>query len=114
MGWADMPLTIQRKQAACMIEVRMMAYRGKEIQNLTVIRSGVTNAIRRNDWKLQGACNPNRSLIPPLLLAFAMALQFDVNILGTEDANQLLYCFAACLLTTTYQRRSERSFIPTR
>ena len=92
----------------------MIAYCGKEVQNLAVVRGGVAHSIGRQDWELQRARNPNRSLIAPLLLAFLMSLQFDVDIARAEDANQLFDRLTACLLAAAHQRSSKWAFIAAR
>src|SRR5260370_42685156 len=86
-----MTLTVQREQTPCMIEVRMVAHCGKEIQNLPIICGRVTNSVCRQQRQLQRMGNPNRCLVSPFFFPFAMAVQLDVNGLTTEDANQFPY-----------------------
>jgi hypothetical protein len=99
-----MPLTIERQKTAGVIEFGVMMYCGKEVQNLPLVTRGVADSIGRQDWKLQGTRDPYRSLIPPLLLALAMPLQFDVDVVRAEDTNQLFDGLTACLFASAHQR----------
>ena len=72
-----------------------MTYRREDCQDLAVVGNCIADAIRREHRQFQGSGNPNRSLIPPLLLTFLMALQLNIDTLTTEDVNQLLYSFLA-------------------
>ena len=109
-----MTLIVERQKAARTIEFRVVAHRREEIQNLAIIWSGISHSVRRKHRQLQRTSNANRSLIPPLLLTFLMPLQFDIDIPGTEDANQSLDGFAACLFTTAHQSSCQWAFITSR
>src|SRR5260370_27452387 len=97
-----MPLTIERQKTTGMIEFGMVMHCRKEIQNLPVVRCGVANSIGRQKRELEGTGNPNRRLIPPLLLTLTMSLQFDVDAARTEDTNQPFHVLAACLFSSPH------------
>src|SRR5579871_2905861 len=98
-----MSLAVDRQKAASLIEFGAIADGGKQIQNLAIIVFSVTDTIGSQHWQLQGACNPDRSLVSPFLFALAMTLQFDIDIVGAEDANQPLYRPAASFFSRVHQ-----------
>ena len=84
---------------------------GKEIQNLAVVCRRIANSIRREHWQLQRMGNANRSLIAPLLLAFPMTLQFDIDILAAEDVNQPFDGLASGFFASAHQCSGQWTFI---
>src|SRR5580698_1713979 len=89
----------------------MIPNRRQNIQNLALILRGVPNAICRNNRESQAACNTYRCLIPLLPCATSVALQFDVDVVPSEDADQLFDTLTPSRLTTCSQSRGKRSFL---
>ena len=108
-----MALTVKREQAAGMIEIGVVANRGKEIQDFAVICRGIANAVRREHRQAAAMRDTNRSLIAPLFLALMMALKLDVDIIRPEDADQPFDRLAASFFTAAHQSSSQRAFVAT-
>ena len=80
---------VDSEQTACLVEFDMMADGCEQILNLAVILGCIANAIGCDHRQAQGTRNADGCLIPPFFFALPVALQFDVNILVSEDARQL-------------------------
>ena len=106
-----MTLAVHGQQAACLVQLDMVADGGKEVLNLALIRRRITNAVGGNHRQTERTCNADRSLVAPLFLALLVALQFDINVLVTEDAYELFDCFAAGCFTAARERRGQRPFV---
>ena len=73
----------------------------------------VANAVGGDERQLERARNADRGLIPPLLFALAMSLQFDVNIIAAKNARELLNHIAPCIFSAAHQRCCERALVAT-
>ncbi len=80
-----------------------MADRGKEIENLTIIRIRITYAIGGNHRKLERLGDADSSLVAPFFLSLTMSLQFDINIFAAKDARQPFDGFAPGFFSATHQ-----------
>ena len=89
----------------------MIADGRKEILNLAVVCSRVANAVGGDQRQIQRVRDADRSLISPFLLAFLMALQFDVDIFAPEEIDQLLDCFASFFFAAAGQCCRQRTFV---
>jgi hypothetical protein len=88
-----------------MVELGMVTDRREEVQNLAVIGSCVANAIGSNYRKPRGPGNANCLLISPFLLAFIMALHFDIHVVMAKDPDQPLDNLPACFFASCSERR---------
>ena len=111
---AEIAQVVDSEQAARLIEFDMMPDSCKQILNLAVVFNRVANAVRCDQRKVQGMCDADSSLIPPLLFALPMALQFDIDVPAAEDTHHLFNCLACRRFATTRERRGQRALIPSR
>ena len=88
---SQIPLIVDSKESARVVQLYAMPNCRKQVLNLTIIRSGVTNTVGGNDGQIQRSRNADGGLVPPLLLTLLMALQLDVDIGATEHTNELYH-----------------------
>jgi hypothetical protein len=81
-----MTLTVFRQQPACTIKLGMVPNGGEEIKDLAIVGVCVPNSICREERKFQGSRNSNCCLIAPFLFTLIVSLQFNINVLRTEDS----------------------------
>ena len=110
-GRAKIALAIVREKTARMVEFRMIANCRKKVQHLAVICCGVPDTVGRNDRQLHRPGDAKRRLVPPLLFALMMSLQFNIDIPGAEDMHQMFGRLAAGLLSTAHQRGGQGPLI---
>jgi hypothetical protein len=89
----------------------MMADSGENIQHLTLIGCGITNAIRGDDRQAKTCGDAQGCLVARFFGTFPVTLQLHVNILAAEDVCQLLDAFSTLRFTTFGKRCSEWTFM---
>ncbi len=104
-------MVIDGEQAASLFQVSMVAYRSKYIENFSVIRGGITNTVGSQQRQAQALGDADGGLVAPFFLALVMALNFYIDILSSEDSNQLFSYFYCCRFSAMHQGRRHWSFI---
>src|ERR1700735_1566323 len=107
-----MTLTIQSQQSASLIELNVMPNRRKEIQNLAVVWCGMADSVRGEHWQPKRLRDANGGLIAPLLFAFPVTLQLDIDILAAKGAYQLFDGLAAGFFSTAHEGGGQRTLVP--
>src|SRR6202034_3272511 len=100
------------QQAARLVEFNVVADGREKIQNFAVVWLCITNTIRGDHRQMQRTRNADRSLVSPLLFAFLMALQLDIDIFLPENMRQPLDRSASFVLPSATQCCCKRTFIP--
>jgi hypothetical protein len=90
-----------------------MANCREDIEDFPVISRGVSDSIGGKHWQLQRPCDADGHLIAPLLLAFPVALDFDIHTVFAEDSYQPFGYFAACFLASADERCGQWAFVST-
>ncbi len=68
----------------------MVVDSGEGITKFATLRDGVADAISSEQRKIQRTGDINGGAVARFFFALEVALQFDVDIFGTEDANELI------------------------
>ena len=106
-----MALLIDSEQAACMLKIGMMAYRSQYIEDFPIVRRCIANTVGGQQRQVQTMGNTDGRLVTPFFLPLAMALKFDINILLSEEPNQLFCNFYCFRFTTAHQCRRHAAFL---
>src|SRR5581483_369566 len=88
-----------------------MADGGEQILYFAVVCGCVADAVGGEDWQPEGARDAEGGLIASFFFALLVALEFDVDVVGAEDADELFDCFTTCRFATTGERCGERAFV---
>ena len=89
----------------------MVADRGEGVAEFASLGSGVADAVGGEQRKIQGTGEIDRGAIAGFFFAMEMALQFDVDILAAEDADELIEMFrCASSIPAMAQSCGERAF----
>ena len=68
----------------------MVADGGEGVTKLAALRDGVVDSVGGQQRKIQRLGDGDGGAIAGFFFALKMALQFDINILGTEDSDNLI------------------------
>src|SRR5271154_6279402 len=108
---AQVALVIYCEQAASLFQVSMVTDRSKYIENFSVICRGITNTVGSQQRQAQALGNTDGGLVAPFFLTLVMALNFYIDILSSEDSNQLFGNFNGCRFPPMHECRCHWAFI---
>src|SRR5262245_9087236 len=90
-----------------------MAQRGENVAEFAFLFGGIRHAIGREDGKLQSMGYFDGDTVAGFFFAVKMPLQFDVNILASEDFDQAKNRSKCFPRTAARERRGKRAIICT-
>ncbi len=105
-----MALGVARQQAAGFGQRGLVMQAGEDVQHLALHTGGVADAVGGDQRKLHAAREFHGGLIARFFVAVEMALQFDVNVVASEDARQAIQSFGR---VAVFQAACERAFVAT-
>ena len=87
-----------------------MADGGKGVAQFAGFGSGVADSVRGQHRKIQRACDVDRNAVAGFFLALKMTLQFDIDIFGPENADELIDLAEGFVDASVLQGCGERTF----
>jgi hypothetical protein len=89
IGRLEMPLRVEVQEIAGEIEMGVMPEAGENIGNLADVRRDEERSVSGDDRQTMMLCERAELADGAFFSAMAMALQFNENVIRTEDADQL-------------------------
>ena len=89
----------------------MVADGGEGVAQLAALRDGVADAVGGEQRKMQRVGDVDGGAVAGFLFAMEMALQFDVDIVGTEDSDELIDLATSFVDAALLQSRCEWAFV---
>ena len=89
---SDVTLGVAGEQAAGGHQRALVADGGEDVAELAVVRGGVADAVGGEQRKMQVAGDFDGDAVAGFFFAVEVALQFDVDIVGAEDAGEAIDC----------------------
>ena len=110
-GGLQAALGVARQQAPGGGQGAVVVEAGEDVENFAAIRGGVGDAVGGQERQAEGARQRDRGLVPGLLAAVEVALQFDVHTVASEEGGQLLQAAAPGLHAALGQRGGQRTVV---
>src|ERR1019366_898918 len=92
----------------------MMADAGEHIEDLACPGLGVLCSLSRQQWQLQTASKLDGCLVPRLLRAVVMALQFHIHVVTAIDRHELFKRTSTLRHSALCQGMGQRPFVSAR
>ena len=89
----------------------MVADGGESIAKFASFGSGVADSVGGEQRKIQRAGDGDRGAVAGFFFALEMALQFDVDVLGSENADELIDLAEGFVDAAVLQGRGEGAFV---
>jgi hypothetical protein len=106
-----MTFVVSFKKPACGFEFRVIPDAGEHIQNFTIRRCCVSDAIRREKRQAQRFGKTHRRLIASLFNWIAVPLQLEIDILFPEESRQLFNVLSCTVVTLIGKRSRKYAFV---
>ena len=103
-----MAFGIAREQTARLGERGFVMEAGEDVENFALDFRRVADAVGRDEGQLESAGEIDGGLIARFFLAIEMALQFDIDVAGSERAGEAGEGFGGVVVL---QREGERAFV---
>ena len=109
-----MTLGVAGEQASGGGERFVMADGGEGVGQFAGFRDGVIHAIGGEYRKMERAGKIDCNAVAGFFFAMEMALEFDVDILVTENSDEFVDCVARFFWTALFEGCCERAFVAAR
>ena len=104
-------LGVAGEQASGGGERTVMADGSEGVREFAGFGDGVVDAVGRQQREMECLGQIDRNAIAGFFFAVEVALEFDVNILGAEDGDELIDLFSGFLCAALLQGCGERAFV---
>ncbi len=105
-----MALGVALEQAAGIGELDMIADAGEDVEKFTLLGNSIGGAVGGDERDAEVSRTVDGGLIVGLLVTLVVALQFGIEVLGTEDVEQALAGMAGDAGGPGKTRRSRRAW----
>ncbi len=109
-----MTLVVSFEKPSGCFELAVVSNAGKDVQNFALGGARVTGAVRCKKRQIQRFSKPNRCLVATLFDRIAVPLDFDIDILFSEDSRQLFNILARFVVTFIGKRSRQHAFFAAR
>ncbi len=110
-GGANLALGVALEEAAGLVERDVVADGGEDVEDFALVLGGVADAVGGEDGEMEGLGDAQGGLVAGFFGAVAVALQLDVDVVGAEDADELLDALAAGGFAAGGERGGEWAFV---